>query len=133
MTIKELLTNKFFILILMLFLHVLEDFHLQGILASMKQIRWWEKQVGSEYLGKYAYDWVPSLLAHAFEWTFMIMIPIFLTREFTYLTALMIMSNTIFHFVVDNSKCNLLKINLVTDQILHLVQILFTWVFFILL
>lgn len=131
--IKELLANKFFVLILMLFLHILEDFHLQGILASMKQTSWWEKQLGSEYLGKYEYDWVPSLLAHAFEWTFMIMLPIFLTREFTYLTALMIMSNTSFHFVVDNSKCNLKQINLITDQIFHLVQILFTWVFFILL
>lgn len=131
--IKELLSNNFFILILMIFLHIVEDFHLQGILASMKQMSWWEKQLGSEYLGKYEYDWVPSLLAHAFEWTFMIMLPIFLTREFTYLTALMIVSNTSFHFVVDNSKCNLMKINLVTDQILHLVQILFTWVFFILL
>lgn len=131
--IKELLTNKFFILILMLFLHVLEDFHLQGILASMKQIKWWEKQIGSEYLGKYTYDWVPSLLAHAFEWTFMVMIPIFLTREFTYLTALMLLANVSFHFAIDNAKCNLMQINLVTDQILHLVQILITWVFFILL
>ena len=131
--LKNLLTNKPFLLVLMLFLHVFADFHLQGILASMKQMSWWKKQLGSEYLGKYEYDWAPSLLAHAFEWTFMIMLPVFLTREFTYLTALMIMSNTIFHFVVDNSKCNLKQINLVIDQTAHIIQILFTWVFFILI
>lgn len=131
--IKELLSNKLFILILMLFLHVVEDFHLQGILASMKQVKWWEKQVGSEYLGKYSNDWLISLLAHAFEWTFMIMIPIFLTTEFSYITVLMIISNTSFHFVIDNTKCNLMKINLVTDQILHLVQILITWFIMVIL
>ena len=32
------------VFLLMILLHVIDDFHLQGILASMKQKEWWKKQ-----------------------------------------------------------------------------------------
>ena len=33
-----------FVFVWMLFMHVLDDFRLQGIMAEMKQKSWWEKQ-----------------------------------------------------------------------------------------
>ncbi len=128
-----LLENKLFVLILMIFLHVIEDFHLQGILASMKQIKWWEQQLDSEYLSRYAYDWVLALIVHSFEWAFIIMVPIFLVHGFNLLMLMVIILNIGVHFVVDHFKCNRLRINLIVDQSIHIVQILLTWVIFIVL
>lgn len=129
----SLLENKLFVLILMIFLHIIEDFHLQGILASMKQIKWWEQQLNSEYLGKYAYDWVFALIVHSFEWAFIIMIPIFLVHGFNLLMLVVIILNMGVHFIVDHIKCNKLRINLIVDQSIHILQILLTWVIFIVL
>ena len=39
-----MLTYKAFIFIAMALLHILEDFHLQGILANMKQKSWWQSE-----------------------------------------------------------------------------------------
>lgn len=47
--------------------------------------------------------------------------------------ALFFLINLSIHMVVDNSKANLKKINLVQDQLCHLVQILITWVVFVVL
>lgn len=38
--------NALFILASMFFMHVVADFNLQGIMASMKQKTWWQKQEG---------------------------------------------------------------------------------------
>lgn len=35
--------NNCFLLLLMIFLHIVDDYYLQGILASMKQKEWWNK------------------------------------------------------------------------------------------
>ena len=59
-------------IILMIFMHIVDDYYLQGILASMKQRLWW-KQRASE--PTYRYDYIWALLMHAFSWTFMIMLP----------------------------------------------------------
>ena len=40
--------NAFFLLASMFFMHVVADFNLQGIMASMKQKTWWQKQEGYE-------------------------------------------------------------------------------------
>ena len=37
--------NVFVTLVFMVFLHCFYDFHLQGILASMKQRDWWQLQM----------------------------------------------------------------------------------------
>ena len=135
--IKTLLANKIFILFLMLFFHVLEDFHLQGILASMKQKEWWETQVGSKDLGKYKCDWIVALLVHSFEWSFMIMLPLLLYPSLNvvennagFAFTITILVCTIIHFVVDDAKCNKKHINLVIDQTAHILQILVVWFVF---
>ena len=43
------------------------------------------------------------------------------------------MLNVIIHGVIDDTKANKFKINLITDQMIHLVQIIVTWILFILI
>ena len=43
------------ILFAMIFCHIVDDYYLQGILASMKQKAWWQKQ--ESYCEKYKYDY----------------------------------------------------------------------------
>lgn len=40
-----MISYKIFILFLMLLMHYIEDFHLQGCLANLKQKKWWEKEI----------------------------------------------------------------------------------------
>lgn len=121
------------LLIEMLFLHVLEDFHLQGILAQFKQKKWWKDNYPQKL---YEYDWLISLIAHSFEWCCFIYLPIFIKFGFklTLPIAITFVVNLTLHCIIDHLKCNLLKIGLITDQILHFIQIyvtcgLFNYVF----
>ena len=65
-----------FIFFAMCFCHIVDDYYLQGILASMKQKSWWTKQ--ESYEDKYKNDYIVALLMHAFSWSFMILIPFLL-------------------------------------------------------
>ena len=121
-----------FILLAMIFLHIIDDYKLQGILANMKQKKWWREQ--KEYKDLYKNDYLMALVEHAFSWTFMIMLPIAFTLSFNigwWLAAYII--NFTIHAFVDDLKANKFKINLVTDQLIHLGQIVITWLVFILL
>lgn len=120
--------NKLYVivLILMLLAHFFADFHLQGILADMKQEQWWRTQEG--YNSKYKYDYVAALAIHSAEWTLWMMLPLMLLPHldlgiFLLLAAL----NMVVHSLTDNSKANYKDINLIQDQIIHLVQIAFTY------
>lgn len=120
--------NKLYVivLILMLLAHFFADFHLQGILADMKQEQWRKRQEG--YNSKYKYDYVAALAIHSAEWTLWVMIPLFLLPHldlgiFLLLAAL----NMVIHSLTDNSKANYKDINLIQDQIIHLMQIAFTY------
>lgn len=122
--------NKIFILLAMIFLHIIDDYKLQGILASMKQKKWWEEQ--KEYKSMYKYDYIPALIEHSFSWTFMIMLPIAVVLHFNigwWILAYII--NMSIHAFVDNLKANKFKINLVIDQSIHIAQIIATWLIFI--
>ena len=48
--------NDTFVLLLMFFFHIVDDYYLQGILASMKQSEWWKNQ--KEYSDMYKNDYV---------------------------------------------------------------------------
>jgi len=120
--------NKLYVIvfILMLLAHFFADFHLQGVLADMKQEQWWKRQDG--YNSKYKYDYLAALVIHSAEWTLWMMIPLFLLPHldlgmFLLLAAL----NIVVHSLTDNSKANYRDINLVQDQALHLAQIAFTY------
>lgn len=120
--------NKLYVIvfILMLLAHFFADFHLQGILADMKQEQWWRKQEG--YNSKYKYDYLAALVIHSAEWTLWVMIPLFFLPHidlgiFLLLAAL----NIVVHSLTDNSKANYRDISLVQDQAVHLAQIAFTY------
>lgn len=118
-----------FILLAMIFLHIVDDYYLQGILASMKQKAWWEKNAPDPL---YKYDYIVALMEHAFSWTFMIMLPVGIYTIFydksIVLIVIMFLINWIIHSIVDHLKANVKVINLVTDQIIHILQIIVTWV-----
>ena len=121
--------NKPFLLMLMVFLHIIADYNLQGWLASAKQREWWKNNAPSK-LYKYDYIWV--LITHSFSWSFMIMFPISLHMSFNidYIFIIILFANVFMHAFVDNLKANKNKINLWADQIIHVTQIIVT--FFIL-
>ena len=122
--------NKIFVLLSMIFLHIIDDYKLQGILASMKQKKWWEEQ--KEYKKLYKYDYIPALIEHSFSWTFMVMLPIAISLHFnTGWWIIVYIVNIIIHAFVDDLKANKFKINLVIDQSIHIMQIVITWLIFI--
>lgn len=115
------------ILALMIFLHIVDDFRLQGIMASMKQKSWWQKDpVGSQ--PKYKNDYIAALFAHSFSWAFMIMIPVMIWGQWEWP---ILIANMLTHAVIDDAKANRFKINLIQDQTYHLIQIVATWLIFV--
>lgn len=124
------MTMKVLVLFIMIFLHIVDDFYLQGILAKLKQRSWWEENYPNPM---YRNDYKVALVVHAFSWTFMIMLPLMvimvLTKYFTYLNKYigLFEINIIMHVFIDHLKANVKKISLLTDQLLHLVQIITTF------
>ena len=115
-----------FVLASMLFMHVVDDYYLQGILANLKQRSYWEEHAPDPM---YWYDYLVALLMHSLSWSFCIMLPTVALRGFAWnadVTALFTF-NIVIHAVVDDAKANRRKINLITDQAIHLVQILMTF------
>jgi hypothetical protein len=109
----------------MIFLHLIADFNIQGILGHLKQKEWWRSNYPETL---YKYDWFICGFLHAFEWAFIIYIPIFIKYRFE-LNLIIIITfivNIILHFVIDHLKANKQKINLTVDQLCHLLQIWIT-------
>ena len=117
---------NWFILIAMLFCHVLDDYTLQGILASMKQKKWWKEHAPHEL---YKYDYIIALIMHSISWSFMIMLPIAISHSFeiTPIFIVFFIINVVIHAITDHLKANMLKINLIIDQTIHIVQIVLTF------
>lgn len=122
--------SKTFVLLWMLFNHVLDDYFLQGILASMKQKKWWQENYPDD---QYKHDYIMALFMHSLSWSFMIMLPIaaFFSFDVNSFFFFMFFINIIGHMFVDNAKANDKAINLIQDQIAHLWQIIWTWFCFI--
>ena len=117
------------ILFCMIFCHIIADYNLQGWLASAKQKEWWKENAPQEL---YKHDYIMALFMHSFSWSFMIMIPIlvFIVLNGMNIGVLFIavcLINMSIHVIVDDLKANKRKINLIQDQIIHLLQILITW------
>lgn len=114
------------ILLSMIFLHIVDDFYLQGWFASAKQKHWWEVVAPDKI---YENDYLWALLMHSFSWTFMVMLPLMVTNwgVLSNVFFLCFAVNIIIHAFVDNLKANAKKINLIQDQIIHIVQIILTY------
>ena len=124
---------KIFVLLIMLFCHIVDDYYLQGLLAKLKQKSWWETNAPDEL---YKYDYIIALLEHAFSWTFMIMLaPIVLSvinnTVNIIVFSIIFLTNWLIHTIVDDAKANRHAINLITDQLIHIAQIIITWIILI--
>ena len=115
----------------MIFCHVVDDYYLQGWLASAKQKKWWEENVPDNL---YKNDYKVALLVHSFSWAFSINLPVLVYALFFQLLPtiilpyfILLIANMIIHYIVDNLKANKLVINLITDQSIHLFQVLISW------
>lgn len=122
--------HYFLILILMFFLHIVDDYYFQGILASLKQKSWWEEHAPGKL---YQNDYKIALFEHAFSWSFVISLPWLVINFINYNLGLSLMLiafyifNTCTHALIDNLKANAKIINLIEDQCAHFIQIFITW------
>ena len=124
-----------FLLPTMTFCHTIADYNLQGILANLKQTKWWEQNY---HTNKDEQNASAALRIHSGSWAFMIMLPIMLfmliTKQYDfdfYIVALGI--NSLIHSIVDDAKCNQEIINYRTDQYIHMFQIGITWLIYFLI
>ena len=115
---------------MMLFLHLIDDYKIQGIMANLKQRQWWKENAPNPF---YKNDYKVALIEHGFSWAFTISLPflyIAITQNNLVLGAFVIINyfvNTFIHAFIDDLKANKHVINLATDQLLHLIQITSFW------
>ena len=132
-------SNYIILFLMMLFCHIIDDYFIQApALCNLKQKSWWDKNAPDDM---YKGDYIVGLIMHSISWSFMIMLPIFnqhftaiwTTTKYTICFAFMFVFNAIIHAYVDNIKANRHEINLIVDQIIHVIQIIFTlimwWMF----
>ena len=117
--------NNVFIILCMIFCHVIADYNLQGWLASAKQKSYWEKNAPDEM---YKHDYICALIMHSFSWTFMIMLPLMYAVGFKVDSFLLFLfvSNVLLHAITDDFKANKKILNLWQDQSIHMYQIVIT-------
>ena len=122
----------------LLYMHILDDFVFQGILSKLKRKVFWLKD--KEYKEIYKYDYIISLIIHALSWTISINIPVmFILYQYNKLDNMMytiifiieFLLNWLIHSIVDDLKANKMKINLVTDQIIHFIQVFILFILFV--
>lgn len=116
---------------LSILLHLIDDFVLQlSCLNKLKQKQWWInecKKEGIDY-SPYRNDYKMALFLHGLEWSIMISLPIIFMYEYdNIILGIMIVINAIIHAIIDDKKANQLEINLIMDQILHIIQIIFLY------
>lgn len=126
----------FILLLSMIFCHIVDDYYLQGILAQMKQKSWWEKNAPDKL---YENDYQVALAEHAMSWAFMIHVPLIVyvllsksinVEIFGDWLIVSFIFNSVIHATIDDLKANQHKINLIQDQIIHIVQITLTFLVF---
>ena len=125
--------NELCVLVFMVLCHLIDDYVLQGWLATGKQKEWWRKQ--ENYTDKYKNDYKAALTCHGLEWSIMIHIPVIIFRSFyvDWYLLVMILIMAFCHATVDDYKANRKYINLIQDQLLHLLQIVWSWFFLVVL
>lgn len=124
--------TKLIILISTIFCHIVDDYYLQGWLAFAKQKSWWKQNAPEEL---YKYDYIAALFMHSFSWTFMVMLvpTVYVVLFDGTWYPLLFTGNVLIHMFVDDLKANKKRINLIQDQSIHMLQILWTWLYMIVL
>lgn len=113
------------LLLCMIFCHIVDDYHFQGLLANLKQKSFWKMKAPDKM---YKYDYIMALIMHSLSWSFMIMLPLLVHFNFDAPNLFFVLyaANTVVHAIVDDLKANKRQINLITDQSIHIAQILAT-------
>ena len=115
-----------YVFLIMILLHIIDDFVLQPIcLSKLKQKSFWETYVKDDE--KYKFDYKVALVIHALSWVIMIHLPLMFIGISEYSILLSVIINTIIHAWIDDEKANKLNITLFEDQIMHLIQVGCTW------
>lgn len=118
--------------LLLLALHVLADFVVLGRLADMKSDVWWDRKFNGHpwankmaLLGKYGRDYMVCVSMHALLWALAVFLPIWVSPSCSDIEVVgVVIVNALVHAVADNMYNNRpMSINLVQDQIVHIVQI----------
>ena len=124
---------KIALLIFMLLAHIVDEYYLQGWLASAKTKNWWEKNAPNKLYSK---DYIMALFCHSLSWSIMVFLPILIYSLYNQIDLnwfyLAIPINLIIHAIIDDLKANKFKINLIIDQSIHFMQIFITWLIFVL-
>ena len=117
----------FILFVVMLVLHLLADFTLQGWFANGKHRVWWEQQCAKQGVdfSKYRYDYICALVSHSFFWAAVTFLPMIVMTNWPYdwLAVVFLTVQVIVHAVVDDLKANKFKLNLVQDQLVHVLQV----------
>lgn len=114
------------LILIMLLLHFFSDFTLQGLLIELKQKKWWEEMLpkyGLKDLGKYRYDYIAGITCHSLYWALITFLPLISYEVWPGI----VITQAIAHGIIDDLKANRGKLNLIEDQLLHLAQIVITW------
>ena len=115
-----------YVFLIMILLHIIDDFVLQPIcLSKLKQKSFWEPYVKDDE--KYKFDYKVALAIHALSWAIMIHLPLMFIVSNEILVLVSVAINTAIHAYIDDEKANKLNINLLEDQLIHLIQIGATW------
>lgn len=123
--------NAAFTFLLMIFLHIIDDFCLQNFcLNKLKQKQYWEENAPDEMC---RHDYIVALLVHGFSWAFMMMLPIAWGMHFqvTEKFFFWLLGNAFVHAFIDNAKANWRMHNLIADQTIHFMQIVATAIVFL--
>lgn len=117
--------SRLFVVLWMIFFHIVDDYYLQGWLASAKQKSYWKENAPSKL---YEHDYIWALIMHSFSWSFMVMLPIAYILQFNihFEFFVIFILNLAIHAVTDDAKANKKHINLWQDQLIHMVQIIAT-------
>lgn len=110
----------------MFFMHIVDDYCLQLFwLSNGKQKKWWQLHAPNPL---YKYDYLMALAMHSMSWSFMIMLPVAWSKNFDVgaLFLIVFFANALIHGIVDHLKANKLMLNLVQDQMIHMIQIMVT-------
>ena len=98
---------KVLVLFAMLFCHIVDDYYLQGILASMKQKSWWEANAP---VPLYKNDYKMALFEHAFSWSFVMSLPLtiiaiyYQINPLYFILLVLCADNTLVHAYIDDLK-----------------------------
>lgn len=112
--------------------HVLDDFVLQpACLGKLKQrATWMDDPVGKDE--RYKNDYKCALLIHSVSWSSWILVPgIFMLSIPGWILGGTILINSFIHYKVDDLKANRRRINLWADQLIHIIQVIVTFLILI--